>query len=84
MKGTQKQERVIWKKGGRGGKKGELPLPSFLPLYFCVHAFLTLQTQLSQSLEQDSMKPFLESEGSGLVGVGGRRGASCGMVIFRH
>ena len=69
-------------KGGGGGKKGELPLPSFLPLYFCVHAFSTLQTQLSQSLEQDSMKPFLESEGSGLVGVG--RGALCGMVIFRH
>ena len=51
-------------KGGGGGKKGELPLPSFLLLYFCVYAFSTSQIQLSQSLEQDSRKSFLESAAS--------------------
>ena len=82
MKDTRKKEHVIWKKEVVAGKRESSVFPSFLPLYFCVHAFSTLQTQLPQSLEQDSMKPFLESEGSGLVGVG--RGALCGMVIFRH
>ena len=70
MKGT-KTRAYYPEKGGSGRKKGKLLLPSFLPLYFSVHAFSTLQTQLSQSLEQDSTKSFLESavseEGAGMV-----------------
>ena len=46
-----------------GKRKGErasaaLPLPSFLPFYFCVHAFSITRTWLSRSLEQPTKKHF--------------------------
>ena len=75
MKGTRKQERVIWKKGAVAGKKESSLSPVSPHFIFCVHGFSTSQTQLSQNLEQASTKFFLESavseEGAGMGGGGG-------------
>ena len=55
MKRTRKYERVISRdlgKGDSGGKKegrAALPLPGFLPFYFCVRTFSIWRPRLSMA-----------------------------------